>query len=474
MNSKKKSMLLIGAVVLLLIAALAVLLLTDPNDGDSASSTASQTEKQKLIDQQADSLVSAKITFDGAGFTIAKSGDQWQVPELDGYKQDSETCAATVSALSQLEAQEKVSDSIEDKARYGLDAPSFSAELSFGGATYTVQIGDSTVDQTAYYATISGDDALYLLAKETAGSLMHSKLYYLDKTILPAANEDDATKTADVQTVTVTRKDLEQPIILSKSAKAGSGEDASTTASDLELTYPVKAQLQNGKAQSLVYSLFGLVATEVAAMNADQVYADYGMTDPTAVIQIIHDGKTSEITVGKQADEKDQTYYVMANDNNLIYTVDGASIALITETVQDMMADWVIMPSIDTISEVALTVGGNDYLFSLSGDSSSLSVKYNGAELDAANFKRFYQLLLDTPADDLNTDQPVSEPQAVLTYRYRDGSAEDTIRMYQKDSRQIIVGLNGDYNFIGRAAYLEKLSAELINLLNGKSVDTNW
>ena len=61
-----------------------------------------------------------------------------------------------------------------------------------------------------------------------------------------------------------------------------------------------------------------------------------------------------------------------------------------------------------------------------------------------------------------------------MCIRDRDGTS-DTVEAYQlEDARRMGVVMNGESDFEGRIAYLEKLRTELSHLLAGEKIDTNW
>jgi len=103
-----------------------------------------------------------------------------------------------------------------------------------------------------------------------------------------------------------------------------------------------------------------------------------------------------------------------------------------------------------------------------------LTVTVNGQEVDASDFRSFYSFLLEVDIEKINTDVHEGNPVMRIDYIYQDGTG-DTVEAYPlEDARRMGVVVNGEPEFEGRIAYLDKVRTELIHLLTGEEIDTNW
>ena len=107
-------------------------------------------------------------------------------------------------------------------------------------------------------------------------------------------------------------------------------------------------------------------------------------------------------------------------------------------------------------------------------DDEQLRVTVNGQEVDEALFRSFYSFLLEVDIEKINTNTHEGTPVMRIEYVYQDGTG-DTVEAYQlEDARRMGIVVNGESDFEGRMAYLEKLRMELSHLLAGERIDTNW
>ncbi len=140
-------------------------------------------------------MLSAFDTQDAESYpTLEKVGEEkWEVPALADYKVDTEMYEDVADRYTQMSAKEKLLDTVEDKAKYGLDKPGATGVATFkNGNTHTVYVGDMTPDEAGYYAMAEGDDALYVITVVNAERLLGSELIYLDLTLLSAFDTQDA------------------------------------------------------------------------------------------------------------------------------------------------------------------------------------------------------------------------------------------------------------------------------------------
>lgn len=120
-----------------------------------------------------------------------------------------------------------------------------------------------------------------------------------------------------------------------------------------------------------------------------------------------------------------------------------------------------------------LKLGEEEFLFLLTRgengrDEEQLRVTVNGQEVNETLFRSFYSFLLEVDIEKINTNTHEGTPVMRIEYVYQDGTS-DTVEAYQlEDARRMGVVMNGESDFEGRIAYLEKLRTELSHLLAGE------
>lgn len=480
MNKKKKT-LLIGAVVLvLLIAAMLVLLFTQPKGEEDTSSVDSTTSSESvyLYEEEEGSLKTLEVTNSHGTYTLEKVGEEkWGVPALDDYKVDTEMYEDVADRYTQMSAKEKLLDTVEDKAKYGLDKPGATGVATFeNGNTHTVYVGDMTPDEAGYYAMAEGDDALYIITVVNAERLLGSELIYLDLTLLNSFDTEDAESYPTLENFTLERKDLDYKVVLEQQPKQEASDDENNTqmyASSLMMTAPIQCDVDAQRAdEEMIMTLFGLEAEEAVALDADSVKEKYGLDDPFAKIHLEYDGRSVDMAFGDKAD--DESYYMTFGKNNVVYRVKAESVAALTVDPNNLISRLSILPYIDDVSKVKIRFQDKTYEYVLDGEDDDLSVSIDGKTVDTDNFKQLYQLILNPSLNAIYLGEQLSDPAVKITFEYRDGSDPDVVSMYNDGGRQMVFGINGVVNRTGRSAYLDKLEKEIQNLIDGKEVTTDW
>ena len=472
--NKKKKMLLIGAIVLVvLVGAMLVLLLTQPEDTGDTSSTSSAEETVYLYQEEANTLETLQVQNDTGSYTIEQTGEElWGIADLSSYDTDEEEYTDTVERYTELPAKEKLLDKVTDKAKYGLEEPSGTGTATFeNGNTHTVYVGDMTPDEAGYYAMVDDDPALYIITVANAERLTQSELAYLQLTLIESYDTSDSEAIPTIDGMTIQRQDLDYEVVL-EPADIDSDDPGAAYSSTLQMVSPVQSDLDTQHAdEEVIYPLFGLTAEEAVALDADTVGSEYGMDDPFAVITLQYDGRTATMTFGAQAD--DESYYMTFNDNNVIYRVATEDVAALTVDPNDMVSSLSILPNIDEVATMTVTINEETHVYELEGENDELVVTADGQEVNVDGFRSLYQLILNPSLEEIYTGEVSGEPAVSITYEYREGGS-DTIELYNDGGRQMIFAVNGVPSRAGRSAYLEKLQREIQHLFDGETVNTDW
>ena len=472
--NKKKRMLLIGAIVLVvLVAAMLALLLTQPEDEADTSSTSSEEETVYLYQEEENSLETLTVENASGSYTIEQAGEElWGIPELDGYETDSEEYADTVERYTELPAKERLLEEVEDKAKYGLAEPSGTGTATFeNGTTHTVMVGDMTPDEAGYYAMVDDDPALYIITVANAEKMTQSELAYLQRTLIEGYDTSDADAIPTIDGMSIRRKDLDYDVVL-EPAELDADDPGAAYASTLQMVSPIQSDLDTQHAdETVIYPLFGLTAEEAVALDADAHAGEYGLDDPFAVVTLQYDGRTATMTFGAQADE--ESYYMTFNDRNVVYRVMTEDVAALTVDPNTMVSSLSILPNIDEVETMTVSIRGETHTYALDGEGDELTVTADGAEVDTDSFRDLYQLFLNPDLEAIYTGEVSGEPAVSVTYSYRTGGS-DTIELYNDGGRQMIYAQNGVPSRSGRSAYLEKLEREIQHLFDGETVNTEW
>ena len=119
---------------------------------------------QPILTWEMDELSSIHVT-DGTRTThIERLGADWRVVAPTAAPADPRTLYWPLLELAGLAARLQVSEEVQDKSAYGLDAPSLTLTVEVeSGERVRLYAGRETADGTAFYVQREGDPRLYVV-----------------------------------------------------------------------------------------------------------------------------------------------------------------------------------------------------------------------------------------------------------------------------------------------------------------------
>jgi hypothetical protein len=161
----------------------------------------------------------------------------------------------------------------------------------------------------------------------------------------------------------------------------------------------------------------------------------------------------------------------------LVYEADASQLPWLEASWFDLMDRLIIFPFIDSLSTVDVRTPARTVSFSLSGEGDDLKVNFQNINIDTANFRVYYQTLMLAMYDEVSPEKPAPSAKPILeiVYHYRNsigtnGKVADTVSFYSTASRRVLTSFNGGRPFYTFAAYVEKVIADLGQILVGKRV----
>ena len=120
---------------------------------------------------------------------------------LQGYEKNliaSSAITAAADAIATLYASRVMEQDQSQKALYGFNKPTAKAEVIVRkGENFTLLIGDKAPDNSGYYATVTGDEKIYLVTKTSVDNFNTTPEALADTSILSAPTVDDIVKKTD-------------------------------------------------------------------------------------------------------------------------------------------------------------------------------------------------------------------------------------------------------------------------------------
>lgn len=505
MNKKIKTLLLALGGVIVLVAVLLALLLTKPEENSETeeSSSAASDEGISLVDESIDDLKQLKITNESGTFeilpeTTTETNDDGEeeevtryiVQELKDYSQSTTSARALINPLIMLSADSKVSDSVDDLSKYGLDKPLATAEWTCGDNSYALKLGMHNEAAGEYYFMLDGDEALYTMSESSADLLLDSAFSYIETKLTESGDSSTGTYPA-MDMLKITRPDLDEPIVL-EPYESEEDDALRSYNSNYVLTSPIHSELNYYVEEEYLPTLFGLSAEEAVGYYDEAEAANFGFDEPAAVLEMNYEGGDVTLTVGSEVpmavtedgEDEDATVYryLLVNNNGLLYTIAESDLDFLNWMPDDLITTLPILPNIVTLSSLEVELDGESYTFDIvneydeeSETDKTTGVSYNGEELDLDIFKKYYQLAISSSVENINLDDNDADPLLTITFNYTEGGSE-SIAFYpmESDSRRMQVAVNGELTYEGRIAYIEKVRTETEHLLNGETVDIDW
>ncbi len=464
----KKKMLFGLSITLIILSAVLVFLL--PRGEEEKTEASGGT--CMLTDFVSGEVSGISIENRDGNYNIVKNGNEWMLTGYKDYEMDEDRLETAVRNLLTIPAEIIYEDTFDRKV-YGLETPE--AKLSIQGSfgETILYLGSFNEGTSSWYVCKEGEKGLFSIIKGKGDWMLYSPFVYFDTSLIPAFDSSAERMTERLTEIMIERPDLEEPLRIKVSEEP---EQAYT--SSYELTSPIHVKTSLKVMNEWVGSLLGFSADSVKGWYQDTEAAAYGLDHPVMVMTVCHDGVTDIFTIGAAVEDGTERYMICSS-SKLLYTIAEDKLAFLYADADDLFFELALLPDINKVEQVKLKLGEEEFLFLLmrgenGRDEEQLHVTVNGQEVDEALFRSFYSFLLEVDIEKINTNTHEGTPVMRIEYVYQDGTS-DTVEAYQlEDARRMGIVVNGESDFEGRMAYLEKLRMELSHLLAGEKIDTNW
>ncbi len=487
MSKKVKTIIFGSAVILLLVAILVVLQLTKEKPNPDAGISDVSKDFVTLIKEDQNALQQLSIKNIKDEYVIKLQGEnKLGIDSLMDFKQTDYLYLETAAMASNVVATEVVEENCTNLAKFGLDKPSLVFQTKFkDNKTYSISAGAISSDKKVRYACETGKNTVYAFSSNTFTNFDFDRYEYLDKVVIPGFESDKVQDIPIIDSMSVSRPDLEKPIILEKFKEGELGENAGMQ-SNVKMVSPLESLISETPTQTYIFGNFGILAKSIVkAKPTEQELKDYGFDKPTSVFEIKYNQTSSvKITTGKRVEstndtgEKTVTYFAMRDGINQVYVVNADDMKWMEMQPKDLISPIAVLPNILDISSIDIKLANKDHKLTYTKgedkkDVKSITATFDNKKVELDNAKKYLQLLYDTSIQDLSKLTPPANPTASLKYNYTNGKT-DLIDIYVLEDRTCIITINKKNVFKGRAAYVDKLIKETDNLSNGKIVDTDW
>ncbi len=316
---------------------------------------AEQAEQERLtiFDFDSESVEKLEIHNENGKYVIEyDDSNGWILSDGDDFALNDSAVASISATMSQLKA-EKILEN-PDTSKYGFDNPT--KVISYvDDKTYTLLIGNATPTFENFYAMKENDDTVYLISY-SSGLVLDATKNSIQDTYLYDYSSYDVTNIAlwhGAQTDENIAFELEvgndESWAMSKPSKNAA----------IDLTAINEFLISSSKDQ--IYSFVQDNCTE-----AD--YAKYGFDKPSHVFEIKSGDESVTIIFGNETDNDDGELYILFVNSGQVATVLENEISLLGYNTLDIMKTSIFTEYMDKVSEVHVSLGGNDVVMNFFGN----------------------------------------------------------------------------------------------------------
>jgi hypothetical protein len=492
-NRNLKTLLFSIIGVAILAATILVLNLTQPDDDKTdplitdAPAPILLTGNDEQNDEQSVRQLTAILIVnqqDDEGYTIlvnqSQSEDEdededqditFTIPQLDErhdnvpYNQQSILFA--VNDIARLTARDvvEIEESQElDLDKYGLENPQARITLMYDNdSTVVISVGDNAPTGSDIYVKIEGDDNIYTVAGHTVSAFFKDRFDWLIRQAFP---EYDSNEAPEIHKVTITRSDLDQPIIIT-SIPTVSLEETRTFNSH-KLISPFTVEVDNEKAMPTLFGIFALTAKEVAWVGLEELdYEFAGLNEPSCIVEV-HAGETVyTLTIGSpqvNADGDTIAWFATSSEvEDILFLFDTQHLPWLRTAPENIISEMFLTPYIFSLERVEIVTSDITLIQSIKDDGS----------ID--EFQSLYQFLMSAKGEDLFMDEGGDDLIVSITYVYSDEQFEpDVVEFFAADDRKSIIRINGQNMYKCRDLYTNRLLANIDAFMDGEEIIQSW
>ncbi len=457
-KQKRTIFLLLGALLVVAAAIAVLLLLPEKEEGGQDGPSV------VLTDRPVDEVASLAVENEKGSYQfIQVTTGSWQVPSLGDIplgKNKIYECSKTAAKIS---ATQKVSDSADDNAKYGLDQIQGTATVTYtDGTSVKLEFGDE-IDGGGRYFRIAGKDAIYAGSANALAYLTGQDLDLIDLELSPYdSTSSDNLKRAEFQNASGVFV-IEN--IQSQQVTDGYGNFFKYRVSGAAQGYVDSAFF----AENFTNLVQFRASSAIAVDPTPEQLAGYGLDAPQSYLLLGEGDSAIKVLIGRADGD---IYYAMRDGYPVVFKLADYVVNWLEISPFDILNKYATAPSMDQVREVTLDIGGEKTVLAVT-DAATRTGTCNGQATDAKLFGEMYQLLCSARPEEQTGSAQKGEQVAAITFTYNDGN-QDVMALFSTESRKLLVQKNGQDLGLARRALLDALKQGAENLQAGKQVSKQW
>lgn len=454
---KKKTVKLVSAVVALGVVSGAYVGVNSYVSSQEKKESEEEDTSVELTSLSTDDITSVTFTAGQDNVEFDKKDDAWSEKSDADFPVDQDTVNTAVGGIASLSAAQEISD-VEDLSEYDLDSPQNEIKLTTDDGDTVLQIGMENESTSQYYVKKSDDDKnVYLVDSSAVEPFMGTLYDFAESGTFPSVTSS---------TITEVKVDKEDGYELTQDP-----DNLFWNISDGKTS----ERADTDKAGTVTSAIGSLSYDSFVDYNCTDD-SKYGFDDPYAVITAKYtedadssdteddseEEETKTVTVDKEitiyvGDETGSDRYVKVDDSKEVYTITEDSLTdILDSTVSDFYSLSVNYLSVNSLDSLEVKTPNGDHTVTVTRETTkdsddeeaeettTVSYKLDGADLDETIFTTFYNKLINMTAQQRLTEDYTPEGDPAYTFIFKDTDGNETTAEYYEYDTNFYAAVVGD------------------------------
>lgn len=485
---KKKTVKLVSAVVVLGVACGAYVGVNSYVSSQEKKESEEEDTSVELTNLSTDNITSVAFTAGQDNVEFDKKDDTWSEKSDADFPVNQDTVNSAVGGVASLSAAQEISD-VEDLSEYDLDSPQNEIKLTTDDGDTVLQIGMENTSTSQYYVKKSDDDKnVYLVDSSAVEPFMGTLYDFAESGTFPSVTSSTITEVKvdkeDGYELTQDPDNLFWNISDGKTSERADTDKAGTVTSAIgSLSYD--SFVDYNCTDDSKYGFDDPYAVITAKYTEEEAVEDESSTDSDTE----DDSEEAETkTVDKEitiyvGDETGSDRYVKVNDSKEVYTITEDSLTdILDSTVSDFYSLSVNYLSVNSLDSLEVKTPDGDHTVTVTRETTkdsddedaeettTVSYKLDGADLDDTTFTTFYNKLINMTAQQRLTEDYTPEGDPAYTFVFKDTDGNKTTAEYYEYDTNFYAAVVGDKVYLVNKMNIRDMDDAYQEVLN---VDTD-
>lgn len=485
---KKKTVKLVSAVVVLGVACGAYVGVNSYVSSQEKKESEEEDTSVELTNLSTDNITSVAFTAGQDNVEFDKKDDTWSEKSDADFPVNQDTVNSAVGGVASLSAAQEISD-VEDLSEYDLDSPQNEIKLTTDDGDTVLQIGMENTSTSQYYVKKSDDDKnVYLVDSSAVEPFMGTLYDFAESGTFPSVTSSTITEVKvdkeDGYELTQDPDNLFWNISDGKTSERADTDKAGTVTSAIgSLSYD--SFVDYNCTDDSKYGFDNPYAVITAKYTEEEAVEDESSTDSDTE----DDSEEAETkTVDKEitiyvGDETGSDRYVKVNDSKEVYTITEDSLTdILDSTVSDFYSLSVNYLSVNSLDSLEVKTPDGDHTVTVTRETTkdsddedaeettTVSYKLDGADLDDTTFTTFYNKLINMTAQQRLTEDYTPEGDPAYTFVFKDTDGNETTAEYYEYDTNFYAAVVGDKVYLVNKMNIRDMDDAYQEVLN---VDTD-